>query len=360
MRSEIRSLVNEDVEDFFSDTEIDSWLQLGAKHVSAIALYNCTRLTIDVPNANMDANLNQFPDGKLSGTPRVLIVSSGGADVYLKVYPTYSGTDGEPDPDAYRTYNDAAVSGDRRHVGFEYGGQFFWTGGNLNMTPAAGMTADIVCTEPYVRIPSMSISGTPYVFGIMSGGSRYYFKAYLAGSAVATPGVTVIDPGIQFLKMRAVYIGMKTTGIGAMLATEAGDSILMEDGSPLTSEGDEWLYSRVRALLGVHHTMIGHLIEASEYPIYYAYWQNKVWIWPSGSRSYSVLLYPARLVTAAEELPYHLQIPCISFAMGMAQIKDERFPAAIDALIKSRAEAYYLRETLHVNDLESIRMIRMM
>lgn len=356
MRTEMRSLLNEDVEDFYKDSEIDGWLNLGARHVSSVALCSCNQMVVSVPYGNMTDKINQLPDGRLSGTPRVMLVSSGGMGAYLKVYPTYGGSDTEPDPGSYLTYDDGSVYGGRRNVGFIHGGQYFWTGANVILAPASNLTADPVCTDPDVRMPDSSITGSPSVFGFISGGVRYYFKAYAWAGYDSYLGATIIDPGIDFLKIRAAFIGVPLGAFtGESIQEEGGDPIYSEDGLPIETEGGGWCYRYVKSLFQIKSNMIGHIVQTSDYPIFYACWEGKIWLYPPGSSGYSLLLYPSEVVKTAADLPYRLQLPCMSFAMGMAHIKDERFPAASDFLLKSRAEAYFYRESLYGDDQDSRR-----
>lgn len=353
MRTEIRSWVNEADPDFFTNAEIEDWVNLGAWHVSALSLHACDPVDIHIPAKVLTDDINQLTDDTLSGTPRILPVAYGGNTAYLKVYPTYGGSDTAPDPEPYRTFDDAVLSGDQKWIGFRHGDQLFWTMGYVDADATANPTGDNVWVGPYAVDAEGALTGSAAVFCLLSDGIRYYFKGYTYDDCTLTGNAVVIDPGLAYLKLRAVLLGVATESGGSLLLQEDGEPILLEDGTPLLTEGTAGQYGNRRALLRTAPAMLGHLINTADYPIYYMDWANQVWIHPAGTENYSITLYPAQLVLAAADLPYDLQIPAMKWAMGLAQLKDEKMAVAIDFLMRSTSEAYFYRETLYGNDLDA-------
>jgi hypothetical protein len=119
--------------------------------------------------------LDRIADVALSGTPRVCITHSH----YFKVFPTRAGSETPAgDRDAWKTYDDSALSGTPKRIGFAYAGELYWAKGYPTPAATANPTADIVQNMAFA-VSDDTVSGEPAVFRILSGGNYYYFKAYL-------------------------------------------------------------------------------------------------------------------------------------------------------------------------------------
>jgi hypothetical protein len=123
---------------------------------------------------NLATALNILSDCVLSGLPRIVKANN----LYFKVYPTKDSSEIRAvDPVAFKTYDDAILSGTPQLIGFRYMDRIFWMKGY----PAASSTANETTDEIQNIFSTASdalVSGIPYVFRILTGGNYYYFKAY--------------------------------------------------------------------------------------------------------------------------------------------------------------------------------------
>jgi hypothetical protein len=274
-----------------TDAQIESWLHLGSRDVCTKVLCNRENETVYVPANDLSSALNCLADVTLSGTPRICVSESH----YFKVYPTKTGVETPAtDPDAWKTYDDAALSGAPKRLGFSHGGYLYWTKGYPTAAATANPTADDVQNLVY-DVPDDAVAGAPYVFRILSGGNYYYFKAYRIADYAQADEILTLPLDDDTLKLFSV-------------------ARTPDGGMP-------------RGLMHIHPAQVGHIADAAAGdPRFYWEFAKQLGVAPGGgSVGFELNIHRAVFVEAFTDVPDDLQPPCLYFAYTMACYKAGKF-----------------------------------
>jgi hypothetical protein len=104
------------------------------------------------------------------------------------------------DPTRIKTYDDATLSGAAVLLRLSYDGltPVYYTKAYPTVSAAAGETIDDEGGNIYA-FQDAALSGTPIVFGYLSGGKEYYAKAYpSAETATYVAGDLTVRPGNRY------------------------------------------------------------------------------------------------------------------------------------------------------------------
>ena len=300
-RNSVRDMLREPSAISFSDDQINSWLNQAAVDASAKSLCCRENTAIYIPVNDISDLVNRLDDVALSGAPRICITQSH----YFKVYPGKAGSETPAaDPAAWRTYDDATLSGTPVRLGFAYGGVHYGFTGYALAAATTGATGDAVQSLP-LDVPDDAITGPPAVFRIFSDESTpYYFKAYeladfeidslLAGCTFSDTLLTVPLPA-DTLKLISVH------------RTNDG-------GFP-------------QGLTRIHPRIMGHLQNATTGdPRFFYEFSSELGLAPGGGATGITLgLHRALLVNEFIDLPDDLQPSAILYASMLGSYKALKF-----------------------------------
>ena len=293
-RDAVRALLPDPAAVLYPDAEIDSWLNLAVIDVSGKSLCCRENKPIYAPVNDLSDFVNRCADVALSGAPRVCISQSH----CFKVFPTRAGTEMLGlDSGAWKTYNDAALSGTPKRLGFAYDGDLYWVKGYPTASATSNPTDDDIQNLAFA-VPDDAVAGALAAFRILSGGNYYYFKAYkLYGYAVCDELLTLPLPS-GTLKLLSVH---------------------------RTNDG-----GYPQGMMRVHPRVMGHRdVAASGDSRFFFDFAGELGLTPGGGLSGITLnLYRAYLADAFVDLPDELQPSAIIYAYILALYKALKFETA--------------------------------
>lgn len=330
----IRSMIGAPSAVAVSDGEIEGWLDVAARDVSAKTLGCRERYgPIPVPAHEFTGKANLLAPVALSGTPRVCVASDGSTTFYYKVYPTKAGTETPTtEPSGWKTYEDRTLSGTAQYLGLSLAGQAWWVIGYPDVVHASPAeeaawpgtaTGDDVqsllypCADP-VFVDLLSESGSiitdeeenhlaaesTAVFRILSGGSYCYFSAYqgLLGTFGQCDEQVTLPVPTGTLKVFSVH-----------KEDDAGNS---------------------ESLVCIHPRLVGHAagMEAGASRFFWEF-GNVLGLAPGGAgNGFTVCLHRAALVDRFCLLPEEIQPAALYYAYTMACYKEGKFRRGAMAL----------------------------
>jgi hypothetical protein len=290
----VRAMLNEPSAVGCTDAQIENWLHLGGRDVCTKVLCNRENETVYVPANDLSTELNCLADAILSGTPRICVSESH----YFKVLPTKSGVETPPtDPAAWKTYDNATLSGTPKRLGFSYGGYLYWVKGYPTPAATNNPTGDAIQNLVY-DVPDDAVAGAPNLFRILSGGAYYYFKAYRIANYAQCDEILTLPLDADTLKLISVA---------------------------RTPDG-----GKPRGLMNIHPEKVGHINgSASGDPRFFWEFAKQLGLVPGGgSAGFALNVHRACFVDAFTDVPDDLQPPCLYYAYVMACYKAGKFKTA--------------------------------
>jgi hypothetical protein len=290
----VRAMLNEPAAIACTDAQIESWLHLGSRDVCVKVQCNRENETIYVPANDLSTELNCLIDVILSGTPRICISESR----YFKVYPTKSGIETPAtDPAAWKTYDNAVLSGTPKRLGFSHSGYLYWVKAYPTAAATNNPTGDAIQNLVY-DVTDEAVAGAPSVFRILSGGIYYYFKAYRIANYAQCDEILTLPLADDTLKIFSVE---------------------------RTPDG-----GKPRGLMCVHPEKVGHINDsASGDPRFFWEFAKQLGVAPGGGSSgFELNIHRAVFVDTFTDVPDDLQTPCLYFAYVMACYKAGKFKTA--------------------------------
>jgi len=288
----VQELHNDRAGVIFTDNMIENWLMLASMDIAAKTLCVQQKTPVYLPTNDLSTELNQLADVVLSGPPRIV----ASRNVYFKVWPVKSGSETpSTNPSGWKSYNDATLSGSPIRIGFRHGGYLYWLKGYPNISIASGETADSLQDITYPVVDD-TITGTPSVFRILTGGAYYYFKAYrIAGHEVSDESVRFLIDS-ENVKVLSVH---RTTDAG----TPAG-------------------------LFRIHPRFAGHIAAAALPPRYWYDFAHQISIMPVSDIGMTLDIITAGNAADLTELPDGVQPLAIYYAYMLGLYKIGRFASA--------------------------------